>query len=89
MATTMETREEREERLSTMQRERCEKALTDEFGFTKDSSGRFYHCFSSKSGKFYQVSERGCTCPDHQYRAAPAGLVCKHMAAAMARGLLG
>lgn len=87
-ATMSETKQQREERLTEMQRERCEKALTDEFGFTKDSSGQFLHCFSSKSAKFYQVSERGCTCPDYQFRAGPRGIACKHISAAVAKGLL-
>ena len=35
-------------------------------------------CFNPLSGETYQVSLFDCTCADHVYRCAPAGLVCKH-----------
>jgi hypothetical protein len=38
-------------------------------------------CFNPVSGETYQVSTFECSCPDHQFRCKPAGLLCKHQQA--------
>lgn len=75
------TREEQ----ARLQRERVERAVTEEFGVVMDSSGEFAHVFSAKSGTFYRTSEQECSCKDWQYRCAPKGLFCKHQVAVIAR----
>jgi len=83
MASTRTTTMTRDEELSAMQRERIARAVEEgeKFAFVLDTSGRFFHCLNPESGQFHQVSARGCSCRDWQYRCGPRGLMCKHMTA--------
>ncbi len=73
--------ESSEQRLSRLQRERIDRALTEgeQYGFQEDSSGTFAWCFNPVSGRFYQVTEQSCTCKDFEHRAGPQSLACKHI----------
>lgn len=55
------------------------RAQTEEFEFTLLESGRWI-C-ETAAGNGYLVTADGCTCPDHEYRAADAGGFCKHRVA--------
>lgn len=58
----------------------------DGYTFCLDESRRFFWCLSV-SGEVYEVSERSCSCPDHQFRCGPNGMRCKHqLALAEGRG---
>lgn len=74
-----------DQRLSRLQRERIDRALTEEFAFQEDSSGLFHWCFSVASGKYYRVDSRSCSCLDWQHRAGPQSLACKHQSALILR----
>lgn len=47
------------------------------------NAGRPFFWLLSTSGEVYEVDAQGrsCSCPDHQFRCAPAGLMCKHVLA--------
>lgn len=59
-------------------KERAEVELTT-FIFWKDPDRMgVYWCFSEGSGNTYELTTFDCDCPDATFRAARAGLVCKH-----------
>lgn len=75
---------ERLEALAQRQQDaRADRALSQAFTFCADKdSGRLFHwCHSHATGEVYEVTPESCNCPDHEYRCAPNGLLCKHQIA--------
>src|SRR5690242_16856883 len=70
----------RADMLTRQQDARAERAATQGFTFCldKDAGRPFFWTWSHSSGEVYETTEHSCSCPDHQFRAAPNGLKCKH-----------
>jgi predicted nucleic acid-binding Zn finger protein len=70
--------------LELEQESREERALTQSFTVVADPDHDYLHVYSHASQETYEVSLAGahCSCPDHQYRLAGTGVLCKHLIAA-------
>lgn len=83
--------ERRAEMAAEVQSQREVRAYQEgsEYVWVPDQSpNRRFLWLLSASGEVYEVDAAGrsCSCPDHTYRCAPAGLKCKHLLA-LAAGL--
>lgn len=67
--------------LADAQAQRDERAKQGEYEFQLSECGRFHHCHSLKSGKWYETTHAHCTCGDYQFRLRRTGLRCCHSAA--------
>jgi hypothetical protein len=65
------------------QGQRVARGMREVFEFTKMPNGSWI-C-ETEAGRCYEVTETGCTCPDHRYRCAEAGTICKHRCALNAK----
>lgn len=75
-----------EKMLDAQQSAREERAATQTFTVVADPDFDYLHVYSHSSQETYEVSIQvaTCSCPDHTYRLAGTGVLCKHLLAGAA-----